>query len=181
MDNGTGFERSEAVLQPSPAVFALLEEGLNLQRAGAGEQAGRCYQAALEAAIEHGDGPGQARALGQLAVLAEAGGAIPLAQEHNLRAIELFLALGDGAGLVQSYRLNGFIHLRLGQLEQAATEFARAMALALQLDIPLVAATLNQIVPVARYLVEHSQTAGLLPLGAALNQAVHQVGRKRGT
>jgi hypothetical protein len=160
--------------------LARLIEGRERQQGGDPAGAVEIYVNALEMARSLQDRVGSARALAQLAALEEAAGNVAAARIHNGQAAELFLAIGDGAGLVQSYRLDAFLHLRQDQIHAAATAFARALAMALQLDTRLVMTTLNQILPAARYLIEAGRVADLLPLGAALLQAVDTVEQERG-
>lgn len=167
-------------LRPGEAVLARLMEGRERQQGGDHAGAAKIYTNALEMARSRGDRSGAARALAQLAALEEANGNVAAARIHNEQAAALFLAIGDGAGLVQSYRLEAFLYLRQDQIHAAATAFARSLALALQLDTGLVMTTLNQIVPTARYLIGAGRVADLLPLGAALMQAVENVEQTRG-
>ena len=110
--------------------------------------------------------------MAQLAALEESCGDVDGAFAHNRLAQDTFLAIGDGAGLVQAFRVDAFLHLRTGSHTAAASSFARALGLALQLDSRMVLATLSQVIPAARHLVETDQISALLPLGAALRQAV---------
>jgi hypothetical protein len=142
------------------------------QQQGETFQAAQLYAAAATAAQALGDRPGQARALAQLAALEASCGKVADALLHNNQAAEQFLSIGDGAGLVQSSRLNGFLQLQQDQIGAAATEFARALSLSLQLDTRLVMTTLNQILPVVRHLIDSDRLPALLSLGAALVQAV---------
>jgi hypothetical protein len=167
-------------LRPGEDVLLRLVEGRQRQQCGDHAGAAQRYSDALEMARSLQDQPGAARALAQLAALEESTGNVDAARNHNEQAATLFLAIGDGAGLVQSYRLEAFLYLRQDQIHAAATAFARALALALQLDTRLVMTTLNQILPAARYLIESGRVADLLPLGAALLQAVDTVEQQRG-
>jgi tetratricopeptide (TPR) repeat protein len=168
-------------LLPGEAVLASLVEGRELQQQGEYERAGEIYANTVDLARRTGDGAGEARALAQLAALQESHGDVAEAVQNNQQAIQCFLAIGDGAGLVQSYRLDAFLALRQAETERAAVAFARALALALQLDTRLVLTTLHQFLPAARYLIEEGQLAALLPLGVALAQAVDRVEAERGS
>ena len=163
------------VLQPSAAVSQLLLEGFELAAANDTAGAARRYTDAADAACEKDDRAGYARAMAQLAALQESCGDIDGAFAHNRTAQETFLAIGDGAGLVQSFRVDGFLHLRTDSHTQAASAFAKALGLALQLDARMVLATLNQIIPAARHLIESDQAAALLPLGVAMEKAAQSV------
>ena len=110
--------------------------------------------------------------MAQLAALEESSGDVGNALVHNQLAQETFLAIGDGAGLVQTFRVDAFLHLRGSEYTTAAHSFAKALGLALQLDGRLVLTTLNQVVPAAKYLIESDKIWALLPLGVALAQAV---------
>lgn len=157
-----------------------LRNGREAQQRGDTRRAAHIYAGAATLARRMHDGPGEARSLAQLAALEESCGEIDSGLAHNRQAIERFLELGDGSGLVQAYRLNGFLYLRRGDVEAASTAFAQALALALQLEMRLVMVTLNQILPAARYLIESEQLPALLPLGAAILQAVDHVEQARG-
>lgn len=167
-------------LAPSPPVQERLEAGAATASAGDTAAAASIYAGAVSLATERGDRAGHARALAQLAALEESCGEIEPAQAHNRQAQEIFLAIGDGAGLVQSYRLDGFLHLRAGESSAAAGAFAKALALALQLDTRLVLTTLNQVIPAAKYLIERGELTALLALGAGLAQAEESVRAERG-
>lgn len=169
-----------ADLRPRADVLALLASGWSAQQEGDREAALQAYAAAVDQAVQLDDQPGAARALGQLAALEEQMGRVEMALEHNRQAIDRFLAIGDGAGLVQAYRTHGFIRLRMGAVEKAAAALAQALGLALQLDTRLVATTLNQFIPMAHFLIDDDRLTDLLPLGAALIQAVQQVEQQRG-
>lgn len=170
-----------AALRPGEAVTARLAAGCEAHHQGRTAEAARLYAAAVALAQAHSDAPGEARSLAQLAALEESCGEIDAALTHNAAAIERFLALGDGAGLVQAHRLDAFLHLRQGDVNAAAAAFARALALALQIDTRLVLTTLNQILPAARHLIERDQLPALLPMGAAIQQAMDSVERARGS
>ena len=162
----------EHSLLPSEAVSRLLDEGAEfLTQGDIGPAAARLTAAANEAAATV-DYAGYGRAMAQLAALEESTGDIAKAFAHNQLAQETFLAIGDGAGLVQTFRVDGFLHLRANEYTPAAHCFGKALGLALQLDGRLVLTTLNQVVPAANYLIESDNIQGLLPLGVALAQAV---------
>lgn len=167
-------------LQPSQAVSVGLQAGVACAATGDYIAAASRYADAAMLAAETGDRAGYGRALAQLAALEESCGEIEEAFSHNRLANETFLAIGDGAGLLQTFRLAGFLHLRTGEHLLAANAFAKALGLALQLDTRLVMTTLNQVIPAARYLVDAEQLAALLPLGVALTQAVESVAAERG-
>ncbi len=169
------WDRLPPALRPTPAVQTLLQEAWQALETGQTEQARALLQAARDQAQALSDRPGQARALAQWASLEEQADRVETAHALNQEAIALFLDLGDAAGLIQSYRLEGFIHLRRGEVIPGVTALARALALALQLDPAPVFVTLQQMVAVAGYLVEQDRVADLLPLAAAIQQAVVQV------
>ena len=160
---------------PSAAVSQMLHEGAALAAANDAAGAARRYTEAADAACAQHDRAGYARAMAQLAALEESCGDVDGALAHNQSAQETFLAIGDGAGLVQSFRVDGFLHLRTGHYTPAASAFARALGLALQLDARMVLATLNQIIPAVRHLIESDQVAALLPLGVALEQVANSI------
>ena len=162
-------------LQPDAAVLELLREGAALASALDLPAAAKRFAGAAEAAIQLDDRAGFARAMAQLAALEESRGSIERAFACNQKAQETFVAIGDGAGLVQAFRVDGFLHVRNGDITAAATSFAKALALALQGDAGMVLATLDQVVPVARHLIDSDQLPGLLPLGVALKEAVDSV------
>jgi tetratricopeptide (TPR) repeat protein len=168
-------------LLPGEAVTASLREGRVLQQQGVHDQAAEIYTRTVDLARQSGDSAGEARSLAQLAALQEANGQLVEGLQNNRLASSLFLEIGDGAGLVQSYRLDGFLALRQGRIEDASIAFARALALALQLDTRLVLMTIHQFLPAARFLIEAGELAALLPLGAALSQAVDGVEEQRGS
>ena len=159
-------------LQPSGAVISMLEDGSAFQRRGELDSAARSYADAAKFAAESDDPAGHGRALAQLAALEESRGEVEEALNHNRSAQEVFLAIGDGAGLVQSFRVDAFLHIRQKEHTAAAHCFARALGLSIQLDGGLVLTTLDQVVPAVRHLIEADQLTALLPLGAALAEAV---------
>ncbi len=167
-------------LQPDDRVQRLLNDGWELQQAGQPDAARPLFLQAIELADSLSDQPGRARGFAQLASLEEHAGNIAAAQQNNTKAIEIFLAIGDGAGLVQAWRTEGFILLRRGLVDRAVAAFSRSLALALQLDTRLVATTLNQLVPVAHFFILNDRLPDLLPLGAAIHQAVEQVAQSAG-
>lgn len=150
----------------------MLDEGAAFLKKGEFASAARQFAVAANEATACDDSAGYGRSMAQLAALEESRGQVEEAFVHNRLAQETFLAIGDGAGLVQTFRVDGFLHLRGSEHTAAAHCFAKALSLALQLDGKLVLTTLNQVVPVARYLVESDQVSALLPLGVALTQAV---------
>ena len=154
----------------------MLEDGSACQKRGALDLAARSYADAAERAAESDDPAGHGRALAQLAALEESRGDVEEAFGHNRSAQELFLSIGDGAGLVQSFRVDAFLHLRRRESNAAAHSFARALSLSIQLDAGLVLTTLDQVVPAVRHLIETDQLSALLPLGAALAEAVEKTG-----
>ena len=159
-------------LLPSDAVLCMLEDGAAFLRRGELDRAACRFARAAESAADGDDPAGYARAQAQLAVLEESRGEVDRALEHNRLAQETFLAIGDGEALVQSFRVDGFLHVRRKEHTAAALGFAKALSLAIQLDGRLVLTTLDQVIPVAKYLVESDQLSALLPLGAALARAV---------
>lgn len=150
----------------------MLDEGATLLAQGEESRAARTFAAAAREAANANDRAGYGRALAQLASLEESRGEVEAASDHNREAQEAFLEIGDGAGLVQTFRVDGFLNIRRGEHTAAAHCFAKALSLSLQLDERLVLSTLDQVVPAAKYLVESDQVGGLLPLGAALAQGV---------
>ncbi len=164
----------ELSLQPSEAVSRLLDEGAAFLAQGEnGPAAAKLTAAANEAAAVE-DYAGYGRAMAQRAAMEESTGNIKEAFAHNQLAQETFLAIGDGAGLVQTFRVDGFLHLRTDEWTAAAHCFGKALGLALQLDGRLVLTTLNQVVPAANYLIESDNIRVLLPLGVALAQAAER-------
>ena len=159
-------------LQPSDAVLRILEDGAGYLRRGDLDRAASELASAASCAAKDGDQAGFGRALAQLAALEESRGELEAASGHNQSAQEIFLSIGDGAGLVQSFRVDGFLHFRQREYTAAAHSFGKALSLAIQLDGRLVLTTLDQVMPAAKHLVEADQVAALLPLGAALAQAV---------
>lgn len=169
-----------ADLQPDDRVLQLLNDGWTLQQAEKPDAARSRFLQAIELAESVNDQAGRARGFAQLASLEEHTGNVTAAQQVNSKAIDIFLAIGDGAGLVQAWRTEGFILLRQGAVENAVAAFSRSLALALQLDPRLVATTLNQLVPVAHFFTLNDRLPDLLPLGAAILQAVEQVAQSPG-
>ena len=165
-------DRALNPLQPDAAVLKLLREGAALASAHDLPAAAKWYASAADAAIKLDDRAGFGRAMAQLAALEESRGSIERAFACNQKAQETFLAIGDGAGLVQAFRVDGFLHVRMEDFAAAAASFAKAMSLALQRDAGMVLATLDQIVPVVRHLIDSDRLPALLPLGAALKKAV---------
>ena len=162
----------EHSLQPSDAVSRMLDEGAAFLAKGESGSAARRLAEAASSAVAGDDYAGYGRAMAQLAALEESSGDVGKALVHNQLAQETFLAIGDGAGLVQTFRVDAFLHLRGSEYTTAAHSFAKALGLALQLDGRLVLTTLNQVVPAAKYLIESDKIWALLPLGVALAQAV---------
>lgn len=154
----------------------MLEEGSACQKRGELDSAARSYAGAAKCAAESDDPAGHGRALAQLAALEESRGEVEKAFGYNRLAQEVFLAIGDGAGLVQSFRVDAFLHIRRRDHTAAAHGFARALSLSIQLDGGLVLTTLDQVVPAVRHLIESDQLTALLPLGAALAEAVKNSG-----
>jgi len=163
-------------LLPSDAVLRTLEDGAAFVERGEFDCAARLFARAAESAADGDDRAGYGRAQAQLAALEESRGEVDKAFGHNRLAQEAFLAIGDGEALVQSFRVDGFLHVRRNEHTAAAHSFAKALSLAIQLDGRLVLTTLDQVIPVAKYLVEADQSSALLPLGAALAQAVESLG-----
>ncbi len=163
-------------LLPSDAVQRMLEDGAAFLKEGELDSAASRFARAAECAADAGDPAGYGRAQAQLAALEESRGQLDRAFGHNRLAQETFLAIGDGEALVQSFRVDGFLHIRRKEHTAAALGFAKALSLAIQLDGRLVLTTLDQVLPVAKYLVESDQLSALLPLGAALAQAVESPG-----
>lgn len=163
-------------LLPSDAVIRMLEDGAAFLKRGELDCAARRFALAAESAADGGDPAGYARAQAQLAALEESRGEVDRAFDHNRLAQETFLAIGDGEALVQSFRVDGFLHVRRKEHTAAALAFAKALSLAIQLDGRLVLTTLDQVIPVAKYLVESDRLSALLPLGAALARAVESLG-----
>ena len=163
-------------LQPSDAVLRMLKDAAATLKSGDLDCAARRLAFAAECAAEGGDAAGYGRAQAQLAALEESRGQVDQAFCHNRLAQKSFLAFGDGEGLVQSFRVDGFLHVRRNEHTAAAHSFAKALSLAIQLDGRLVLTTLDQVIPVAKYLADSDQLAALLPLGAALAQAVESPG-----
>ncbi|MXY93830.1 MAG: hypothetical protein F4Y42_10325 [Caldilineaceae bacterium SB0664_bin_27] len=162
-------------LLPSDAVLRLLEDGAAFIERGELDNAAHLFARASESAADGDDRAGYGRAQAQLAALEESRGQVDKAFGHNRLAQESFLAIGDGEALVQSFRVDGFLHVRRNEHTAAAHCFAKALSLAIQFDGRLVLTTLDQVVPVANYLVEADQSTALLPLGAALAQAVESL------
>lgn len=163
-------------LQPSDAVLRLLEDGSACQQRGELDLAARSYVDAAKYAAESDDPAGRGRALAQLAALEESRGGVKEAFAHNRSAQEVFLSIGDGAGLVQSFRVDAFLYIRRREYTAAAHSFAKALSLSIRLDEGLVLTTLDQVVPSVRHLIEADQLSALLPLGAALVEAVENPG-----
>ena len=157
----------------------MLEDGAAYLKRGELNQAARTLANAAECAADGDDPAGYGRALAQLAALEESRGEVEDAFGHNRLAQETFLSIGDGAGLVQSFRVDGFLHVRRREYTAAAHSFAKALSLSTQLDGRLVLMTLDQVMPAVRHLVEADQLAALLPLGAALAQAVESSGPEK--
>ncbi len=121
----------------------------------------------------------QARSLGQQSRAAEDQGDLDTALALNDAATARFQEAGDAPGLLVAYRSRALILLRLGRLDDACAQLARALALALQMDAEFVWDTVGQLVGVAGYLAQ-AQAAQLLALGAALRSALEHVQAVRG-
>lgn len=121
----------------------------------------------------------QARSLGQQSRAAEDQGDLDAALALNDAATARFQEAGDAPGLLVAYRSRALILLRLGRLDDACAQLARALALALQMDAEFVWDTVGQMVGVAGYLAQ-AQAAQLLALGAALRRALEHVQAVRG-
>lgn len=121
----------------------------------------------------------QARSLGQQSRAAEDQGDLDTALALNDAATARFQEAGDAPGLLVAYRSRALILLRLGRLDDACAQLARALALALQMDAEFVWDTVGQMVGVAGYLAQ-AQAAQLLALGAALRRALEHVQAVRG-
>ncbi len=157
---------------PSASVARKLDEGAASLAQGEESCAALTFEVAAQEAATAKDRAGYGRAMAQLAALEESRGEVEAALDHNREAQEAFLEIGDGAGLVQTFRVEGFLYIRSGKQTAAAHCFAKALSLSLQLDERLVLTTLDQVVPTAKYLMESDQVGSLLPLGAALAQGV---------
>ncbi|GEM_PF-1669737 len=162
-------------LRPAPELQARLAQAWAALERGDRIQAQELLQEAVAQAERIHDRAGLARALAQLASLEEGQGQLEAAEAHNRAAAALFLELDDGIGLVQTCRVEGFIHLRRGELIPGVTALARALALALQMAPGPVFITLQQLVRVAGHLVHRGRVGDLLPLAAAIQQAVAAV------
>ncbi len=171
-EQSPGDDQTLNLLQPDAEVLQLLREGATLASAQDLPAAAQLYEDAAAAAIQAEDRAGFGRAMAQLAALEESRGSIERAFACNQEAQETFLAIGDGAGLVKAFRVDGFLYVRMEDFTAAAASFAKAMALALQRDAGMVMATLDQVVPVARHVIDSNHLSALLPLGAALKKAV---------
>jgi len=125
------------------------------------------------------DPAAQARGLGQQSRAAEDRGDLAAALALNEAAAAGFQEAGDAPGLLVAYRSRALILLRLGRVDDACSQLARSLALALQMDAEFVWDTLGQMVGVAGYLAQ-AQPASLLPLGAALRNALQHVQAVRG-
>lgn len=121
----------------------------------------------------------QARSLGQQSRAAEDQGDLDTALALNDAATARFQEAGDAPGLLVAYRSRALILLRLGRLDDACAQLARALALALQMDAEFVWDTVGQMVGVAGYLAR-AQAPQLLALGAALRSALEHVQAVRG-
>ena len=150
----------------------ILEDGAACLKRNELDKAASIIANAAETAAKGKDDAGRARALAQLAALEESRGEVAKAFDYNRSAQGIFLSIGDGPGLVQSFRVDGFLHIRQRNHTAAAHSFAKALSLSTQLDGRLVLTTLDQVIPAVRHLVEADQLSALLPLGAALAQAV---------
>ncbi len=157
----------------------MLEDGAVYLKRGDLDRAARELATAARRAAKSEDQAGYGRALAQLAALEESRGEVEAAFDHNRLAQDSLLSIGDGAGLVQSFRVDGFLHVRQREYTAAAHSFGKALSLAIQLDGRLVLTTLDQVMPAAKHLVEADQVAALLPLGAALAQAVESSGPRQ--
>ncbi len=162
-------------LRPTPEIQARLAQAWAALDRGDRDRAQALLQEAVAEARRAQDRAGLARALAQLASLEEGRGHLEVAEAHNRTAAALFLELDDGAGLIQTCRVEGFIHLRRGELIPGVTALARALALALQMVPGPVFITLQQIIRVAGHLVHQGRVGDLLPLAAAIQQAVASV------
>ncbi|MFZ1630147.1 MAG: hypothetical protein WAV70_14570 [Anaerolineae bacterium] len=121
----------------------------------------------------------QARNLGQQSRAAEDRGDLAAALALNEAAAARFLQAGDAPGLLVAYRSQALILLRLARLDEACSQLARALALALQMDAEYVWDTVGQVVGVAGFLAQE-QAAQLLTLGAVLRSALQHVQTVRG-
>ena len=157
----------------------MLEDGAGYLKRGDLDRAASELASAASCAAKDGDQAGFGRALAQLAALEESRGELEAAFGHNQSAQEIFLSIGDGVGLVQSFRVDGFLHVRQREYTAAAYSFGKALSLSAQLDGRLVLTTLDQVMPVVKHLVDADQVEALLPLGAALSQAVESSGTEQ--
>ncbi len=173
--HGVAWEALPPSLRPTPRVQAWLAQAWEALERGDPAQAQGLLEEAVEQARGVHDRAGLARALAQLASLEEGEGRLEAAEAHNRAAAALFLELDDGAGLIQTCRVEAFIHLRRGELIPGVTALARALALALQMDPAPVFITLQQVVRVAGHLVHQGHVEDLLPLAAAIQEAVARV------
>ncbi len=154
----------------------MLEAGAACLNRNELDKAASIFANAAETAVKAKDGAGRGRALAQLAALEESRGEVERAFDYNRSAQDIFLSIGDGPGLVQSFRVDGFLYIRQKDHTAAALSFAKALSLSSQLDGRLVLTTLDQVIPVAKHLVDSDQLAALLPLGAALARVIENLG-----
>src|SRR5580704_17125358 len=115
---------------PGHAITVATAMGGFLRARGHWDQAARQYRAALSAARQAGDRPGQAGALDELGLLQQLTGDYPAATASLAEAIELFGDLGDLPG--QAYARNhlGLVLANTAEYPAAAAHHRQALALA---------------------------------------------------
>ncbi len=94
------------------------------------EQAAALHQAALTAARQAGDRPGQAGALTQLGLVQWRTGDYPAAAASHQQALELYRDLGDQPGLACALTRLGLVQLQTGDYPAAAASHEGALATA---------------------------------------------------
>jgi tetratricopeptide (TPR) repeat protein len=101
-------------------------------------QAIKFHQQALVNSREIGDRLGEGYDLGNLGDTQIKLGQFPQALENSQAALEIFQNLGDRSGEAEVLKNLAELHQKLGSIELARQECDRALAIAIELEIPLV-------------------------------------------
>ena len=100
-----------------------------LQTRGYWDQGLVLHQAALDAALQAGDRPGQAHALVMLSPMQTITEDTRAAAASATRALQLYRDLGDRAGQAEAHTMIGFLHTATSDYPPAAAELRQALEL----------------------------------------------------
>jgi tetratricopeptide (TPR) repeat protein/transcriptional regulator with XRE-family HTH domain len=118
-----------ATARPTYAVLIPAAMDGFLETRGYWDQGLVLHQAALAAACQAGDRPGQAHALMMLAAMHAMTDEVPAAAASATRAMQLYRDLGDRAGQAAALTMIGFMHTVTDDYPAAAAELGQALEL----------------------------------------------------